>query len=113
MRQAFEAGACGYLLKNILDLELVSAIERVAAGEIVLDPQVSPPASLKGERDSGLSARELEVLQLIVEGKSNKEIAKGLNVAEGTVKMHLAALYRVLGATNRAHAAALGRQLIA
>jgi DNA-binding NarL/FixJ family response regulator len=96
VRQAFEAGACGYLLKNILDLELVSAIERVAAGEIVLDPQVSPPASLKGERDSGLSARELEVLQLIVEGKSNKEIAAQLGLSVNTVAVHRANIMETL-----------------
>ena len=45
-------------------------------------------------------------------GKANKEIAQALNLAEGTVKMHLAALFRALGATNRAHAAALGKQLV-
>src|SRR5678816_3934205 len=90
VRQAFEAGACGYLLKNILDLELVSAIERVAAGETVIDPQVSVPPSLKGERDSGLSARELEVLQLIVEGKSNKEIAAQLGLSVNTIAVHRA-----------------------
>ena len=59
-----------------------------------------------------LSSRQREVLKGLVEGKSNKEIARTLNVAEGTVKIHLAALFRVLGATNRAHAAALGKQLI-
>jgi len=47
-----------------------------------------------------------------VEGKSNKEIAQVLDIAEGTVKMHLSALFRVLGATNRAHAAVLGKQLL-
>jgi len=96
VRQAFEAGACGYLLKNILDLELVSAIERVAAGETVIDPQVSVPPSLKGERDSGLSARELEVLQLIVEGKSNKEIAAQLGLSVNTIAVHRANIMETL-----------------
>jgi DNA-binding NarL/FixJ family response regulator len=59
-----------------------------------------------------LSGRQLQVLKGLVEGKSNKEIARALNVAEGTVKIHLTALFRVLGATNRAHAAALGKRLI-
>jgi DNA-binding NarL/FixJ family response regulator len=72
VRQALDAGARGYLLKNILDMELVSAIERVAAGHVVIDPQVFSP-SLKGERTCGLSQRELEILQLIVDGQSNKE----------------------------------------
>jgi DNA-binding NarL/FixJ family response regulator len=59
-----------------------------------------------------LSDRQLQVLTWLVEGKSNKEIAKQLNVAEGTVKAHLAALFKTLGASNRAHAAALGKRLI-
>jgi DNA-binding NarL/FixJ family response regulator len=62
--------------------------------------------------EKALSDRQRQVLKGLVEGKSNKEIAKTLNVAEGTVKMHLAALFRLLGASNRAHAAALGKQLI-
>jgi DNA-binding NarL/FixJ family response regulator len=96
VRQALEAGARGYLLKNILDMELISAIERVAAGEIVIDPQVSRPAALKGERDCGLSARELEVLQLIVDGKSNKESAAELGLSANTVAVHRANIMETL-----------------
>jgi DNA-binding NarL/FixJ family response regulator len=90
VRQALEAGARGYILKSAVDLELVSAIRRVAAGELVLDPQVSRPANLKGEREAGLTARELEILQLIVDGKSNKEIANQLNLSANTVAVHRA-----------------------
>ena len=75
VRQALEAGARGYMLKNAVDLELVTAIRRVAAGEVVLDPQIDRLTALKGEPETGLTVRELEVLQLIVDGKSNKEIA--------------------------------------
>ena len=75
--QALEAGARGYILKNALDLDLASAVKRVAAGEIVLDPTVTPPVALKGERNHGLSPRELEVLQLICQGHSNRAIADG------------------------------------
>ena len=96
VRQALETGARGYLLKNILDMELISAIERVAAGEIVIDPQVSRPAALKGERDCGLSARELEVLQLIVDGKSNKESAAELGLSANTVAVHRANIMETL-----------------
>ena len=63
VHQALDAGARGYILKSAVDMELVTAIRRVAAGEIVLDPQVSRGATLKGERSSGLTVRELEVLQ--------------------------------------------------
>src|SRR5947199_3940515 len=72
--QALEAGARGYVLKNAMDLDLVSAVKSVAAGMTVLDPQVSRPDALKGERGGGLTPRELEILQHIVPGKSNKEI---------------------------------------
>lgn len=90
VRQALDAGARGYVLKNAVDLELGAAIRRVAAGEKVLDSQLLRPTALKGERDHGLTARELEVLQLIVDGKSNKEIAVQLNLSVNTVAVHRA-----------------------
>jgi DNA-binding NarL/FixJ family response regulator len=97
VRQAMEAGARGYILKSALDLDLAAAVKRVAAGETVLDPQLARPAALKGERASGLSARELQVLQLIVDGKSNKEIASQLNVSVNTVAVHRANIMDTLG----------------
>jgi DNA-binding NarL/FixJ family response regulator len=75
VRQSLDAGARGYMLKNAVDLELATAVRRVAAGEVVLAPQLARPAALKGERNAGLTPRELEILQHIVDGKSNKEIA--------------------------------------
>lgn len=97
VRQALDAGARGYILKNAVDLELVMAIRRVAKGETVLDPQVSRPAALKGERDYGLTVRELEILQLIVDGKSNKEIASQLELSVNTVAVHRANIMDALG----------------
>src|SRR5437870_9121063 len=97
VRQALDAGARGYVLKNAIDLELVTAIRRVAAGETVLDPQLSRPAVLKGERDYGLTVRELEILQLIVDGKSNKEIAAQLDLSVNTVAVHRANIMDALG----------------
>jgi DNA-binding NarL/FixJ family response regulator len=97
LRQAVDAGARGYLLKNVFDLELGRAIKRIAAGEFVLDPQLSTLESLKGERTGGLSARELEVLQLIVEGKSNKECARVLGVSANTIAVHRANIMSTLG----------------
>jgi DNA-binding NarL/FixJ family response regulator len=97
VRQALEAGARGYILKNALELDLVSAIKRVAEGHLVLDPQISKPAALKGERDSGLTARELEVLRHIVAGKSNKEIAAELGLSANTVGVHRANIMDTLG----------------
>jgi len=97
VRQALEAGARGYVLKNAADLDLVGAIKKVAAGQSVLDPQVAIPASLKGERNGGLSVRELEVLQHIVAGESNKEIAAMLNLSANTVAVHRANIMDTLG----------------
>jgi DNA-binding NarL/FixJ family response regulator len=97
VRQALEAGARGYILKNALELDLASAIKRVAHGDLVLDPQLAKPAALKGERDTALTARELEVLRHIVAGKSNKEIAAELGLSANTVGVHRANIMDTLG----------------
>jgi len=97
VRQALEAGARGYVLKNANDLDLARAIKGVAAGKSVLDPQVQRSETLKGERESALTTRELEVLQHIVSGKSNKEIASELNLSVNTVSVHRANIMDRLG----------------
>jgi len=99
VRQALEAGARGYVLKNALDLDLAAAVRQVAAGETVLDPSVSRPrpASLKGERNHGLTPRELEVLQLICAGLSNRDIAAKLDLSVNTVAVHRANIMNALG----------------
>lgn len=97
VKQALQAGARGYILKSAVDMELVTAVRNVAAGQTVLDPQVARPASLKGERDYGLTTRELEILQLIVDGKSNKEIATQLDLSANTVAVHRANIMDALG----------------
>ena len=90
VRQAIDAGAHGYILKNAEDVGLGSAIRRVANGEIVLSPGVSKAPALKGDRDSKLTRRELEVLQLIADGHSNKAIADRLNLSVNTIAVHRA-----------------------
>jgi DNA-binding NarL/FixJ family response regulator len=97
VRQALDAGAKGYILKNAMDLDLVSAIKKVAEGQTVLDPQISRTGNLKGERDTGLTPRELEILQHIVAGKSNKEIASELSLSVNTVSVHRANIMDALG----------------
>jgi len=97
VRQALEAGAKGYVLKNAMDLDLVSAIKGVAEGKTVLDPQIERSGNLKGERDTGLTPRELEILQHIVAGKSNKEIASDLHLSVNTVSVHRANIMDALG----------------
>jgi DNA-binding NarL/FixJ family response regulator len=97
VRQAMDAGAKGYVLKNAMDLDLVSAIKNVAEGKTVLDPQITRGGTLKGERDTGLTPRELEILQYIVAGKSNKEIATELTLSVNTVSVHRANIMDALG----------------
>jgi DNA-binding NarL/FixJ family response regulator len=97
VRQAIDAGARGYVLKNAMDLELSSAIRRLVKGETVLDGQLSKQQALKGERNAGLTPREVEILQLICDGKSNKEIANQLELSANTVAVHRANIMDALG----------------
>jgi len=97
VRQAMEAGARGYILKNAMDLDLVAAIQKVASGGTVIDPQITRAGTLKGERDTGLTPRELEILQHIAAGQSNKEIAMELGLSVNTVSVHRANIMDALG----------------
>jgi DNA-binding NarL/FixJ family response regulator len=102
VRTCLEAGARGYILKNALDLEMVDAVKQVAAGKMVLDQRLGaldPPA---GQSPPQLTTRELEVLQLIVHGKSNKEIAIVLSLSANTVAVHRANIMQALGIHNTA-----------
>jgi len=85
------------VLKNANDLDLAGAIKRVAAGEMVLDPALTQPAALQGERGRGLTPRELEVLQHICDGLSNREIAEQLGLSANTVAVHRANIMNALG----------------
>ncbi len=101
VRTCLEAGARGYLLKNAMDLELVEAVKRVAGGERILDPRLGAIAEDR-EPAPSLTTRELEVLQLIVHGKSNKEIATVLGLSANTVAVHRANIMQTLGIHNTA-----------
>jgi DNA-binding NarL/FixJ family response regulator len=101
VRTCLDAGARGYLLKNAMDLEMVSAIRQVAAGQQVLDPRLGPIGEAQSPAQR-LSPRELEVLQWIVHGKSNKEIAALLGVSVNTVAVHRANIMQTLGIHNTA-----------
>lgn len=96
-RQAAEAGARGYILKNAMDLDLGSAIKQVAAGKLLFAPPTSQQTGPISGRDRGLTPRELEILQLIVDGKSNKTIAAQLRLSDNTVGVHRANIMRGLG----------------
>jgi DNA-binding NarL/FixJ family response regulator len=102
VHKAIAMGARGYILKNAVDLDLVAAVKKIAVGEIVLDPQLSHAPALKGERNCGLTQRELQILQHIVGGKSNKEIANHLDISVNTVAVHRANMMQALGIHNAA-----------
>ena len=97
IRRALDAGAQGYILKSAVDLDLPDAVKRIAGGATVLDPRIAKPAPLRGEKNSGLTDRELEILQLIVSGKSNKEIASDLSLSVNTVAVHRSNIMDTLG----------------
>ncbi|MFK4494626.1 response regulator [Dermacoccus sp. GAS27A] len=106
-----EAGASGYLLKDAPPADLVEAVHRASRGETVLAPAIA--ARLVNRLSSPaptLTARELDVLDAVAGGATNKEIAKHLFVSEATVKTHLVHINEKLGATSRTEAVALARR---
>ncbi len=96
VRRARQAGANGYIFKSAMDLDLPLAIKQVAAGELLFGDFASQPTVSKAGENSGLSLREMEVLQLIVNGKSNKQIARQLNLSANTVGVHRANIMKTL-----------------
>jgi len=114
------AGAQGYLLKNVLGDDLVRAIEHVVAGRSMLDPALtarvlallqSPDPSTGPNPPNRLSQREQQMMALIIDGKTNKDIGAALGVSEKTVRNTLTAVFKKLGATRRAQAAVAYSQL--
>jgi len=98
IRNAFAAGARGYLLKNALEVDLPYAIKEVHAGRTCISPGLQMPSGKDEESDiDRLTQREKQVLQLIVEGRSNKEIATLLGLSVNTVSVHRANLMKALG----------------
>lgn len=126
---ALAAGVHGYVPKGLGATELAAAIGHVLGGAIYVPPAIAgrTPASTEvkvvsarrgevGDADrqviDALTPRQREVLELLVDGFSNKEIARKLRLGEGTVKIHMAALFRSLGVRNRQSAAAAGARLL-
>jgi DNA-binding NarL/FixJ family response regulator len=113
IHQALEAGARSYIIKGMPHDALVSAVRRVHAGGRFLPSPVSRALSSRIP-NSDLSAREREVLDLIVQGKSNKEIATDLGISESTVKCHVSVILMRLNVSDRTQAVvtALQRGLV-
>jgi NarL family two-component system response regulator LiaR len=114
VQRALQAGATGYLLKDVQADELAEAIRAVYAGRPVLAPEatqvliqaIAPPPKLGQD----LTEREREVLALLVEGLSNNEVAERLIISISTAKYHVSSILSKLGAANRAEAVALALQ---
>jgi DNA-binding NarL/FixJ family response regulator len=105
---AIEAGACGYLLKDVAAEEVAEGIRAAARGESPIDPRAARTiltAQSEPDPAARLSSREAEVLTLLVEGLPNKLIARRLEISEKTVKTHLTSIFRSLGVTDRTQAA--------
>ena len=113
IRRALQAGASAYLTKDVLDDELVKTIRLVHAGRAYLPPAVAATLAAHATRPE-LTARELDVLALIVRGMGNKQIASELKIAEYTVKNHVKNVLSKLGVDDRTQAAtsALQRGII-
>lgn len=114
--EALKLGASGYLLKNIDTDFLLDSIRRAANGESVMSPQMATNLAnaIRSERNVAaadktdiphLSPRETQIIQLIAKGSSNKEIARSLDIAESTVKIHVQGILRKLNLTSRVQAA--------
>ena len=106
---AIEAGATGYLLKDALREELFRAVEAAAQGQAALSPAVATRlmGQIRQPASEPLSQRELEVLELIAQGATNRDAARQLFISEATVKTHLLHLYAKLGVNDRAAAVAI------
>jgi|SRR5439155_6093969 len=121
--EGLRAGAVGYLLKDAPSEKLVEAIQAAARGESFLQPSVAAKVVAEFSRLSprrvsrndalveSLSDRELDVLKHLVRGKSNKEIASTLNIAEGTVKNHMTNILGKLGVLDRTQAALKAKEM--
>lgn len=107
LRRALDAGAWGYLLKDSPAEKLADALRRIMRGERVIDPELA--AEAWGERDP-LTDRERQVLRLAADGATGAEIARDLELAEGTVRNYLSEAISKLGASNRVEAARIARE---
>lgn len=106
---ALQAGAMAYLVKSVQREELMEAMRKAAAGRRHIQPEVAARLADRMSR-SDLSGRERDVLRLLVGGKRNREIATALDIAEGTVKLHVSSILAKLGVVDRTEAVTVALQ---
>ena len=107
VHRALQAGARGYLLKNMPPAELLDVIRQVHAGKKRIPPEIASQL-LEHMSDEGLTEREIEVLREVANGNRNRDIAKLLFISEETVKVHIKHIMEKLGAADRTQAVAIG-----
>jgi DNA-binding NarL/FixJ family response regulator len=118
IRRSLEAGALGYIPKAVSSAEMLAALRRVLAGDLYVpaalaDEHPAPlPVDTTALAHCGLTVRQLEVARLLAQGCANKAIAGMLSMSEGTVKVHMAAIFRALDVTNRTEAVLAIQRLI-
>jgi DNA-binding NarL/FixJ family response regulator len=112
------AGALGYITKSSPSEVILSALRLVLSGGVYLPPSLLWPAEAGGDqgrafpaRPPALTLRQLEVLRELVQGKSNRQIAESLNVTEGTIKIHMAGIFRTLKVANRTEAVLIAQKM--
>ena len=107
VQRALQAGARGYLLKNMPPVELLDVIRQVHDGKKRIPPEIASQL-LEHMSDEGLTEREVEVLREVADGNRNREIAERLFISEETVKVHIKHIMEKLGAADRTQAVAIG-----
>jgi len=109
LREAIKAGASGYILKHAAESELIAAIQRILRGDLYVDPALvrlllqepAAPSAVPPESTEALTPREIEVLKLIVQGYTNRQIGEELNISFRTAESHRASLSEKLGMHSR------------
>ena len=114
MRRLLKAGASGYIPKTSADPVILAAVQLILNGGVYVPPLVvGTPAPRSGEEAiSGLTPRQRGVLELLGQGKANKEIGAELGLSEATVKQHVSAILKALNASNRVQAVLLAKQAV-
>lgn len=109
IQRALDAGAMGYIPKDTTSSIMLNALRIILSGSVYVPPDYAQHEAKDEQANRGnthpLTPRQQQVLRLLVEGISNKEIATQLDLAEATVKMHVTAIFKTLGVTNRTQAA--------
>ena len=115
IQRALDAGAMGYIPKDTTSSVMLNALRLILSGGVYVPPSMAQQSNDETNLNSGsahnLTPRQLEVLTMVVQGNSNKVIAARLELAEATVKMHVTAILRTLGVTNRTQAAMAAEKL--